>query len=111
MEIFGGGMLVVQAATVLSRGARSRLQLLLLAVVKLTRAAVEAVGKERRPVVEASRHKQNDVSLSLAATLGPSGGVAAGLMDSGGLAVVKCLMTARMLVAGSLSVIGPSPGE
>ena len=65
MEIFGGGMLVVQAATVLSRGARSRLQLLLLDVVKLTRAAVEAVGKERRPVVEASRHKQNDVSLSL----------------------------------------------
>ena len=42
-------MLVVQAATVLSLGAKSPLQeWISLDVAKLTRAAVEAVEKERR---------------------------------------------------------------
>ena len=59
-----GEMLVVQAATVLSLGAKSRLrERMVLGVGKLTRAAVEVVGKERQPAAGASRHQQNDVSL------------------------------------------------
>ena len=70
---------------------------LVLDVVKLTRATVEAVGKERTPVAGASRHRQNDVSL--AATLGPSGGVAAGPMNSGGLGVaLLCASAKRFLL-------------
>ena len=74
------------------------------------------VGKERRSKAGAwSRRWQNDVSAGRNAA---SGGVAAGLMDSGGVGVaLPCasakhsrlfpevfLMTARMLVAGSLLV-------
>ena len=66
-----GGMLVVQAATVLSLGATSRLwERMVLGVGTLTRAAVEVVGKERRPVAGASCHLQNDVSRSARARLG-----------------------------------------
>ena len=47
------GMLVLQAATVLSLGAKPRLwERKVLDVAKLTRVAVEVVGKERRPVAE-----------------------------------------------------------
>ena len=55
-----GGMLEVQAATVLALEAKSRRRERMgLDVVKLTSAAVEAVGKERKPV----RGRQHDVSL------------------------------------------------
>ena len=49
-------MLMAQAATVLSPSAKSRLQRLVLELIKLTWAMAEAVEKERRPVAEASRH-------------------------------------------------------
>ena len=59
------------------------------------------------------------MTSQVAATLGLSGHVAAGLMDSGGLgrcrarlrSFQKILMTARTLVAGSLLVIGHSSGR
>ena len=60
-DVSGG---TVQAATVLSLGTKSMLQeWMVLGVAKLTRAAVEVVGKERRPAAGASRRRQNDVSL------------------------------------------------
>ena len=58
-----GGLLVVQAATVLPSEPKSRLWRLVLDVVTLTKAAVEALGKGRRQVAEAFLHWQNDVSL------------------------------------------------
>ena len=101
-------MLVVQAVTELSLGAKSMFQ---------SGWCIKAdVGKERRSKAGAwSRRWQNDVSAGRNAA---SGGVAAGLMDSGGVGVaLPCasakhsrlfpevfLMTARMLVAGSLLV-------
>ena len=118
-----GGMLVVQAATVLSLAAKPRLREGRCDVAKLTRAAVEAVGKERRPVAGASRHQQNDVSLgrnagSLRRRCGGSHGshevlvwrCRARLPNVLG-SFLKCLMTARMLVAGSLLVMGHSSGN
>ena len=119
MGICGGGMLVVRAATVLSLGAKSRLQRFVLNVVKLTRAAVEAVGKERRPVAGTSCHRQNDASRWVPpAALRRVSGILdvlvrrcrAGLPNVLG-SFLKCLMIARMLVAGSLLVIGPSLGK
>ena len=60
-----GGMRVVLAATVLALAAKSIIwSRMVLDVAKLTKAAVEVVGKERRSVAGASRHRQNDVSLS-----------------------------------------------
>ena len=80
---------MVQAATVLSSEGKSRLrEQAVVDVVKLTRAAVEAVGKERRPVSGVSRHRQND-------TLGPSGGVVAGLIGCGGLGVALPCASAK----------------
>ena len=65
-------------ATVLALEAKyRRRERMVLDVVKLSRTAVEAVGKERSSVVGAM------MSL-LAATLDPSGGVVAGRMNSGG---------------------------
>ena len=49
-------------------------------VANLTRAAVEAVGKERRWGRGPAAGK---ITSLLAATLGPTSGVAAGLIDSG----------------------------
>ena len=55
-------------------------------VAKLIRSVVEVVRKENRPAAGAwSRQRQNDVALGRNA--GCLGGVAAGLMDSGGLGV------------------------
>ena len=85
-------MLLLQAATVLSLMAKSRLQRLVLDVVKLTRAAVEAVEKEGgwqgRPVT-------GKMTSLLPARLGPSGGIAAGLVGSGGLGVVLPCVSAE----------------
>ena len=54
--------MVVQAATVLSPGTKSMLEkLMVLDVAELPRAAVEAVGKERRRTGARSR-RQTDVS-------------------------------------------------
>ena len=75
-----GGMLVVQA-TVLSLAAKSRVQRTVLDVAKLTRVAVEAVGKDRRPVAGASRLRQNDVSR------GRNAGSLPRRIHSGGLGV------------------------
>ena len=88
--------MVVQEATVLSPGTKSMLQkLMVLDVAELTRAAVEAVGKERRRAAGACPAAGKLTSL-LAATLGPSGGVAACLMESGGLGVaLPCASTRR----------------
>ena len=49
---------------------------MVLDVVELSRAAVEVVEKERSPVAEASRHRQNDVSIgrNAGALLRRSGG-------------------------------------
>ena len=88
------GIPVVQAATLMSLAAKSRLrEQMVLDVVKLSRVAVEAVGKERRPLAKASCHWQNDVSLGV--TVGLSRGVAAGRMDSGGLGVVLPCASAK----------------
>ena len=82
-EDVSGGMSVAATVLVLALEAKSRRrERSVLDVAKLTRAAVEAVEKERWPVVVASRPWQQDVS-PLAATLGPSGGAAAGRMESG----------------------------
>ena len=59
---------------------------------KLTRATVEDVDLERRPVAGAPLPPANDL---LAATLGPSGGVAAGRMDLGGLGVALPCASAK----------------
>ena len=115
------GMLGVLAATVLPLEAKPRSGgRMMLDVVKMTKAAVEVVGKERRPV--AGRPATSIMTPLLAATLGPSRCVAAGRMDlevlvwrcrvrlpNGLVSFLKCLLTSRMLVAaGSLLMIGRS---
>ena len=117
-----GGMLGVQAATVLAPGAKSMLQeWMVLDVAKLTKGRR---GKGKKAGGGAwSRRPQNDVSAGRNARSFRRR-CAGGLMDSGGLGValpcasakrsrsfLKFLMTARMLVAGSLLVIGPAPGS
>ena len=90
-----GGMQVVQAATVLSLVAKSRRrERKVLDVAMLIRAAVEVW--ERKESRWRERPATSKMMSLLAATLGPSSGVAAGRTDSGGL-----LMAARMLVACS----------
>ena len=115
---------MVLAATVLALEARSRhLEQIVLDVVKLTRVAVEAAAKDRRPVARASRHQQNDVSHGRNA--GSIGGVAAGRTQSGGFGVTLLGASAKRsrLLSGvfddqwgagfklSLLVIGRSSGK
>ena len=92
---------------------------MVLDVGKLTRAALEAVGKGKK--AGGGGHQQNDVSYGRWV---PPAAFAACLMDFGGLAVAlpsasakrsrllpEVLMTARMLGAGSLFLIGQSSGS
>ena len=79
--------LVEIAATVLALEAKSRRGgQMVLEVVKMTRFAVEAVGgKEKKPVAGGVPPRQNDVERGHNA--GPSGGVVAGRIHSGGSGV------------------------
>ena len=89
-----GGMLM-QAATVLPLGAKSRLrERMVLDVAELTRAAVEAVGKEGQ---WRGRSATCKMMCLVAATLGPSGGVAVGRIHSGGFGVALPGASAKRL--------------
>ena len=74
-------MLMAEAATLLSTETKSRIHDLVMYL--LTWATATAVEMVRWPVAGASRHRRHDVSVGR--NVGPSGGVAAGLVDSGGL--------------------------
>ena len=76
---------MVQAATLLSLVVKFRLwERMVVHVAKLTRAAVEVVGKEGRWRWRPATSKMTSL---LAATLGPFGGVAAGHKEGLGVAL------------------------
>ena len=85
----GGERLWSWRRQVLTLEAKSRRQeRMVLDFVKLTWAAITTVEKER--MAGGGRHPATGKMKSLlAAALGPSGGVAAGLSVSGGLGVVR----------------------